>query len=84
VSQETVNDFQLALGDTVNLRLQDATTHQYKAIPFTFVGVALEFPTAPKDSFLVANAAYIAAQTGTPGHEVLLIRGKTDPGTLAA
>ena len=84
VSQETVNDFQLALGDTVNLRLQDATSNQYKAIPFTFVGVALEFPTAPKDSFLVANAAYVAAQTGTGANEVLLIRGTGDPQTLAA
>ena len=83
VSQETVNDFQLAVGDTINLRLQDATTHQYKAVPFKFVGVALEFPTAPKDSFLVANAAYIAQQSGATGHEVLLIRGTGDPQVLA-
>ncbi|MGR3572318.1 ABC transporter permease [Brevirhabdus sp.] len=84
VSQETVNDFQLALGDTINLRLQDATTHQYKSVPFKFVGVALEFPTAPKDSFLVANADYIAQQTGAPGREVLLMRSNGDPKALAA
>ncbi len=84
VSQETVNDFQLAVGDTIRLRLQDGKTHQYKAIPFTFVGVALEFPTAPKDSFLVANASYVAAQTELPAHEVLLVRGTGDPQVLAA
>lgn len=84
LSQETVNDFQLALGDTVRLRVQDAATHQYKAVPFTFVGVALEFPTAPKDSFIVANAAYIAAQTGAPGHEVLLVKASGAPAALAA
>ena len=83
VSQETVNDFQLALGDTIKLRLEDAETHQYKTIPFRFVGVALEFPTAPKDSFLVANASYVAAQTGSPAHEVLLVRALGDPKVLA-
>ncbi|HDZ73255.1 MAG TPA: ABC transporter permease [Aurantimonas coralicida] len=84
VSQETVNDFQLALGDPIKLRLQDATTHQYKAVPFKFVGVALEFPTAPKDSFLVANASYLATETGSPAHEVLLVRSLGDPKALAA
>jgi len=83
VSQETVNDYQLALGDRINLRLQDARTHQYKAIPFTFAGVVLEFPTAPRDSFLVANDGYIAAQTGSAAHEVLLTRAGGDPRSLA-
>ena len=83
VSQETINDFQLALGDPIRLRLQDAHTHEYRAVPFKFVGVALEFPTAPKDSFLVANASYVAAQTGSPAHEVLLVRSQGDPKTLS-
>ena len=56
VSEETVNDFQLNQGDKLNLRLQSAVDHQYHVVPFTFVGVVREFPTAPKDSFLVANA----------------------------
>ena len=46
--------------------------------------MALEFPTAPKDSFLVANADYIAQQTGAPGREVLLMRSNGDPKALAA
>jgi putative ABC transport system permease protein len=45
VSEETVTDFQLALGDTINLRLQSAADHQYHAVPFRFVGVVREFPT---------------------------------------
>ena len=60
VSEETVNDFQLNQGDKLNLRLQSAVDHQYHVVPFTFVGVVREFPTAPKDSFLVANAVYVA------------------------
>ena len=31
-------------------------------MPFHYEGVAKEFPTAPKDSFFVANQSYIAAQ----------------------
>ena len=50
VSEETVNDFQLNQGDKLNLRLQSAVDHQYHVVPFTFVGVVREFPTAPKDS----------------------------------
>ena len=84
VSQETVTDFQLEPGDTINLRLQDASDHQYHPIPFRFIGVAREFPTAPRDSFLVANAAYVAKVTGNASAEVVLIRATGDPGALHA
>jgi putative ABC transport system permease protein len=65
VSAETVNDFQLNPGDLVRLRLQDARTHTYRTVPFHYVGIVNEFPTAPKDSFLVANASYVAQRTGS-------------------
>ncbi|MGW6504401.1 FtsX-like permease family protein [Nonomuraea angiospora] len=55
VSQETVNDFQLHLGDQVRLRTENGAT-----VPFHYAGIITEFPTAPRDSFLVANAAYLA------------------------
>ena len=74
VSEETMNDFQLTPGDQLNLRLQSANDHQYHVIPFHFVGVVREFPTAPKDSFLVANASYLAQQTGTNTAEIVLLR----------
>ena len=49
-------DFQLRPGDLLRLRLQDGRTKQFKTVPFHYVGVAKEFPTAPQDSFFVANA----------------------------
>ena len=73
VSAETVTDFNLKLGDHLNLRLRDASTGKLQPIEFTYVGVANEFPTAPKDSFLVANAAYVAEQTHDPTTGTFLI-----------
>ncbi len=83
VSEETVKDFQLTQGDTVNLRLMSAIDHQYHPVPFHFIGVAREFPTAPKDSFLVANSTYIAKMTGDPAAEYGLIRGSANSAALA-
>ena len=84
VSDETVSDFQLKLGDTLNLRLQSGRDRAYHVVPFTFIGVVREFPTAPRDSFLVANASYIAEQTGIPSAEIVLIKSKSAPSDLAA
>lgn len=83
VSEETVNDFQLQLGDTLNLRLQGAD-HAYRVVPFTFAGVAREFPTAPHDSFLVANASYVASATALASEEVVLLRTGLDPDAVKA
>lgn len=84
VSEETVRDFQLVPGDRLNLRLQDARNHQYHIIPFRFIGVVREFPTAPKDSFLVANASYIARVTGNDAREIVLIKTAGDSSKVAA
>ena len=84
LSQETVNDFQLKLGDIVNLRLQSAKDHQYHPVSFHFIGVVREFSTAPKDSFILANASYVAEQTGDAAREVLLVRSNLPPAQLAA
>ncbi len=83
VSEETVQDFQLQEGDTLNLRLMSATDRQYHVVPFKFVGVAREFPTAPKDSFIVANANYVARMTGSAQAEYVLMRAKGNPVELA-
>ncbi|QND69174.1 ABC transporter permease (plasmid) [Mesorhizobium loti] len=83
VSEETVQDFQLQMGDTLNLRLIDARDHQYHPVAFKFIGVAREFPTAPKDSFLVANAAYVARMTGSDASEYVLMRARSDASALA-
>jgi putative ABC transport system permease protein len=84
VAEETVRDFQLQPGDQINLRLQNARDHQYHTVPFHYIGTVREFPTAPKDSFLVANANYIARQTGTGVQEVVLLRTNGDPVKVAA
>lgn len=73
VSQETVTDFQLKPGDLVNLRLQ-TSDGQYRVIHFHFVDIVKEFPTAPKDSFLVASSSYIAQQTHNDAFEMVLLR----------
>jgi putative ABC transport system permease protein len=65
VSDETVKDFQLRPGDLLNLRLQDGATKTYTTVPFHYAGIVKEFPTAPSDSFFVANADYVARATGS-------------------
>jgi len=84
VSQETVHDFQLRPGDQLRLRLQDGRTKQFKTIPFHYVGVAKEFPTAPRDSFFVANQSYVAKATGNDAVGAFLVQTDgSDPAAVA-
>jgi putative ABC transport system permease protein len=79
VSAETVHDFQLLPGDRLNLRLQDSRTRELVTVPFRYAGIANEFPTAPHDSFFVANADYVAARTGSDAVGAFLVdTGGTD------
>ena len=84
VSAETVKDFQLSVGDSLNLRLQDGRTKQFTTVAFHYVGVVAEFPTAPRDSFLVANADYIAAQTGSDAVGFFLVDTDRGQSTVVA
>jgi putative ABC transport system permease protein len=85
VSAETVRDFQLHLGDRLNLRLQNGRTKQLVTVPFRYAGVVTEFPTAPSDSFLVANADYLAARTGSATVGAFLVdTGSTGTPAVAA
>jgi putative ABC transport system permease protein len=82
LAQETLHDYQLHRGDLVRLRLKDSKG-VYRTVPFHVVGVVTEFATAPRDSFIIANAAYIAQATGSPENQTLLVR--TDhPASVAA
>ncbi|WDR01541.1 FtsX-like permease family protein [Devosia algicola] len=83
VSDETVTDYQLNLGDPLNLRLQ-SPDGAYKVVPFVFSGIVREFPTAPRDSFIVANASYIAKMTGVAGREVGLLKTSGNNATIKA
>jgi putative ABC transport system permease protein len=82
VSAETVMDYQLKPGDRITLRLTRADGGAPVAVPFRFVGVVKEFPTAPTDSFLVANQAYINAATGAGPSTYLLDTGGTATGAI--
>ncbi|MET7885381.1 ABC transporter permease [Streptomyces avermitilis] len=73
VSAETVKDFQLSPGDTVNLRVQDSRGKALRTVPFHYAGVVKEFPTAPKDSFFVADASYVAKATGSDAVGAFLV-----------
>jgi len=85
VSAETVRDFQLRPGDLIRLRLQDGRTKRLRTVPFHYAGVAKEFPTAPRDSFLVANAGYVTRATGSAAVGSFLVQtGGADPGAVAA
>ena len=86
VSAETVKDYQLHLGDTVNLRLQDGPTGSRRAVPFRYVGVVNEFPTAPRDSFFVTNAAYVTRMSGSDAVGTFLVDtgGRNQPAVAAA
>ncbi len=85
VSAETVKDFQLQPGDTLRLRLQNGRTKQLTEVPFRYIGVATEFPTAPRDSFMLANASYIAQKTGSDAVGAFLIdTGGSSPAAVAA
>nr|MDQ6928829.1 ABC transporter permease [Actinomycetota bacterium] len=84
VSDETMKDFQLHVGDPLHLRVRDAATGNLVEVTFDFVGVIKEFPTAPRDSFIVANASYIAQQTGDPSPGTFLVATNgSSPHTLA-
>jgi putative ABC transport system permease protein len=85
VSAETVKDFQLQPGDLLRLRLPDARTGVPVTVPFHYAGIVTEFPTAPKDSFLVANASYVAAATGSDAVGAFLVdTGGHDSSAVAA
>jgi putative ABC transport system permease protein len=74
VSAETVHDYQLHPGDTIRLRLRSGSTGQLTTVPFRYEGVVKEFPTAPRDSFFVANQRYVAARTGSDAVGSFLIQ----------
>jgi putative ABC transport system permease protein len=58
---------------------------RFKVVPFHYAGVALEFPTAPTDSFVVANAGYVARATGSDAVGAFLVQtGGDSAGAVAA
>jgi putative ABC transport system permease protein len=83
VSKETITDYSLNLGDLLRLRVLDNRTGKFRVAPFHVVGIVQEFPSAPKDSFMVANLAYLHRVTHDPGPNVVFVRAAADPSSLA-
>ena len=83
VSAETAKDYSIVPGDHIRVRVPDATG-TLKTVEFTMAGIALEFPTAPKDAFLVANQSYVVAQTGNDRISFVLARADGDVGAASA
>lgn len=74
LSQEVVHDYQLHPGDHITMRVLDQRTRALISVPFTYVGVSNEFPTAPKDAYTVVDAGYLARATHDPGVGSFLIQ----------
>jgi putative ABC transport system permease protein len=83
VSSETVKDYQLRLGDPITLRLQDTHAQRTAPVTFHYAGIVKEFPTAPRDSFFVTNAAYVASATSNPSVGTFLIGTSQPPHPVA-
>src|SRR5207248_9223545 len=79
VSKETITDSSLSIGDLLRLRVLYHATGRFRVVPFHVVGVVQEFPSAPKDSFMVTNLSYLEQVTHDPGPNVLFVRASGDP-----
>lgn len=82
VSKETITDYQLKIGDLLNLRVLDHATGRLRVVPFHVAGIVQEFPSAPRDSFMVANLPYLEAADHAGGPNVVFVK-TADPGTTA-
>jgi putative ABC transport system permease protein len=83
VSRETITDYSLSPGDLLRLRVLDHRTGRFALVPFHVVGVVQEFPSAPKDSFMVANLGYLESATHSGGPNVVFARASGDPPAVA-
>ncbi|MFL5822438.1 MAG: FtsX-like permease family protein [Solirubrobacteraceae bacterium] len=74
VSRETIGDYQLKLGDLLRLRVLNNRTGHFHVVPFHVEGIVQEFPSAPRDSFMVANRSYLEAADLAGGPNVVFVK----------
>jgi putative ABC transport system permease protein len=74
VSKETITDYSLRRGDLLRLRVLDRSSGRFRVVPFHVVGTVQEFPSAPKDSFMVANLAYLEKASNGEGPNVVFAK----------
>jgi putative ABC transport system permease protein len=84
VAQETISDYSLHPGDLLRLRVLDRATGKFHVVPFHVLGTVLEFPSAPRDSFMVANLSYLEKADHGGGPNVVFARASGDPAGTAA
>jgi len=83
VSKETITDFSLNNGDLLRLRVLDQRTGRFHVVPFHVAGIVQEFPSAPKDSFMVTNLAYLESVTHAGGPNVVFAKASGSPPDVA-
>jgi putative ABC transport system permease protein len=84
VSKETITDYSLQPGDLLRLRVLDHRSGRFHTVPFHVVGTVQEFPSAPRDSFMVANLSYLRRADHAGGPNVVFARASEDPATVSA
>ncbi|MFN8215084.1 MAG: ABC transporter permease [Solirubrobacterales bacterium] len=84
VSKETITDYSLKVGDLLRLRVLDHQSGKFRTVPFHVVGTVQEFPSAPRDSFMVANLAYLSKVDRAGGPNVVFASTSEDPSAVAA
>jgi putative ABC transport system permease protein len=84
VSQETINDYSLRAGDLLKLRVLDQRTGRFHVVPFHVVGIVQEFPSAPRDSFMVTNLPYLESATHAQGPNEVFAKTPGDPRAVAS
>jgi putative ABC transport system permease protein len=83
VSKETITDYSLKVGDLLRLRVRNHRSGKFGVIPFHVVGTVQEFPSAPRDSFMVANLSYLQRADQAGGPNVVFARVSENPATVA-
>jgi putative ABC transport system permease protein len=83
VSLETITDYSLKQGDLLKLRVLDQRTGEFKVARFHVVGTVQEFPSAPRDSFMVGNASYLESLTHSGGPNVIFAKTSGSPTAVA-
>ncbi|HEY2335729.1 MAG TPA: FtsX-like permease family protein [Solirubrobacterales bacterium] len=84
VSKETITDYSLKVGDLLRLRVLDHRSGRFRIVPFHVVGTVQEFPSAPRDSFMVANLAYLQKADHAGGPNVVFASAAEDPSVVSA
>jgi putative ABC transport system permease protein len=83
VSLETITDYSLHPGDLLRLRVLDTGTGRFRLAPFHVVGAVQEFPSAPRDSFMVANRGYLDQLTHSEPNVVFAKTSQSPPAVAA-